>query len=93
VNFATGRFLLILHLTPPLSPDWFSFDHVLGDVRLRDFKPELEQFAVDAWRAPKGIFDAHPPDQSAQFRADQRSLCLSEIKLAHTDDEVRREMA
>src|SRR6266566_6533267 len=27
------------------------FDHVLGDARLRDLKPELEQFAVDAWRA------------------------------------------
>ena len=26
---------------------------------------ELEQFAVDAWRAPKRIFDAHPPDQYA----------------------------
>src|SRR5713101_5306849 len=25
-----------------------SFDHVLGDARLRDLKPELEQFAVDA---------------------------------------------
>jgi hypothetical protein len=22
-------------------------------------EPELEQFAVDAWRAPKRIFDAH----------------------------------
>src|SRR6266478_2691348 len=31
-------------------------DHVLGDARLRDLKPELEQFAVDAWRAPKRIF-------------------------------------
>jgi hypothetical protein len=38
---------------------------VLGDARLRDFKPELEQFAVDAWCAPKQIFDAHPPDQYA----------------------------
>jgi hypothetical protein len=28
-------------------------DHVLGDARLRDLKPELEQFAVDAWRARK----------------------------------------
>jgi hypothetical protein len=27
--------------------------------------PELEQFAVDAWRALKRIFDAHPPDQYA----------------------------
>src|SRR6202163_4311122 len=42
-----------------------SFDHVLGDARLRDLKPELEQFAVNAWRAPKRIFDAHPPDQYA----------------------------
>src|ERR1700680_2173266 len=46
------------------------FDHVLGDARLRDLKPEFEQFAVDAWRAPKRIFDAHPPDHRAQFRLD-----------------------
>src|ERR1700730_5766725 len=50
-----------------------SFDHVLGDARLRNLKPELEQFAVDAWRAPKRIFDAHPPDQHAQLRFDLRS--------------------
>ena len=31
---------------------------------------ELEQFAVDAQRAPKRIFDAHPPDQDAQLRLD-----------------------
>src|SRR5258708_5002666 len=49
------------------------FDHVLGDARLRDLKPELEQFAVDAWRAPQRIFDAHSPDQDAQFRLDLRS--------------------
>src|SRR3984957_12530105 len=41
-----------------------------------DFKPELEQFAVDAWRAPKRIFDAHPPDQYAQLRVDLRSPSL-----------------
>src|SRR5712671_1164742 len=44
-----------------------SFDHVLGDARLRDLKPELEQFAVNAWRTPKRILHAHPPDQSAQL--------------------------
>src|ERR1700721_2170617 len=49
------------------------FDQVLGDARLRDLKPELEQFAVNAWRTPKRIFDAHPPDQRAQFRVDLRS--------------------
>ena len=28
-------------------------DHVLGDGRLSDAKPKLEQFAVDRWRTPK----------------------------------------
>jgi len=28
---------------------------------LRDLNPELEQFAVDAPRAPKRILDANPP--------------------------------
>ena len=48
-------------------PGWAAppFDHVLGDARLRDFKPELEQFVVDTWRAPSRMFDAHPPDQYA----------------------------
>src|SRR5229473_3230722 len=49
------------------------FDRVLGDTRLRDLKPELQQFAVDAWRAPKRILHAHPPDQNAQLRLDRRS--------------------
>src|ERR1700752_821280 len=44
----------------------------LGDARLRDLKPELEQFAVDARHAPKRIFDAHPPDQDAQLGVDLR---------------------
>src|SRR3982074_1767981 len=46
------------------------FDHVLGDARLRDLKPELEQFTVDARRAPKRIFDADPPDQYTQLLVD-----------------------
>src|SRR5712671_1428236 len=47
-----------------------SFDHVLGDARLRDLKPELEQFAVDAWRSPKRVLDIHPPDQHTQIGLD-----------------------
>src|SRR5260370_37670134 len=62
--------------SPALAGRPPSFDHVLGDARLRDLKPELEQFAVDAWRAPKRIFDAHPPDQYAQLRVDLRSPSL-----------------
>src|SRR6266404_3095417 len=59
--------------SPSLAGRRPSFDHVLGDARLRDFKPELEQFAVDAWRAPKRVLHAHPPDQYAQLRFDLRS--------------------
>src|SRR5713226_4054096 len=59
--------------SPSLAGRPPSLDHVLGDARLRDLKPELEQFAVNAWRAPKRIFDAHPPDQHAQLRFDLRS--------------------
>jgi hypothetical protein len=32
-----------------------SLDHVLGDARLRDLKPELKQFAVDTRRPPSGL--------------------------------------
>jgi len=58
---------------PSLAGGPPSFDQVLGDARLRDLKPELEQFAVNAWRAPKRILEAHPPDQYAQLHVDRRS--------------------
>jgi hypothetical protein len=54
-------------------PETAPLDHVLGDARLRDLKPELEQFAVDARRTPKPILPAHLPDQRTQFRRDRRS--------------------
>ena len=41
--------------------------YVLGDCRLRDIDPELEQFAVDARRTPQPIGQAHLPDQAADF--------------------------
>ena len=47
-------------------------DHVFCDARLRHLKSGLEQFAVDARRAPKRILDAHPPDQRAEVRLDLR---------------------
>src|SRR6202795_1538333 len=58
--------------SPSLAGRPSPFDHVLGDARLRDLKPELGQFAVNAWRAPKRILHAHPPDQRAQLRVDLR---------------------
>src|ERR1700732_2850023 len=59
---------------PPSLAGWPSpFDHVLGNARLRDLKPKLEQFAVDAWRTPKLVLRAHLPDQCAQFHLDSRT--------------------
>src|ERR1700730_4708203 len=56
---------------PPSRAGWPSpFDHVLGNARLRDLKPKLEQFAMNTRCSPKRIFDAHPPDQRAQLRLD-----------------------
>ena len=58
--------------TPSLAWRPASLDHVLGDARLRDLKPELEQLAVDARRSPKRVLNAHPPDQDAEVRLDLR---------------------
>src|ERR1700682_1053184 len=59
--------------SPSLAGRSPSFDHGLGDARLRDLKPELEQFAVNARRTPKRILNAHPSDQRAQIHVDLRS--------------------
>ena len=59
--------------SPSLAGRPPSFDHVLGDARLRDLKPELEHFAVNAWRTPKQILHAHLADQRAQFCLDLRA--------------------
>ena len=45
-------------------------DHVLGDRRLGDLEPELQQFTMDARRAPQWILLAHPSDEFAQLRFD-----------------------
>src|SRR4029079_442934 len=44
---------------------------VLGDGRLSDLDPELEQFAVDAWSAPQPVGQAHLSDQAPDL---QRNL-------------------
>jgi hypothetical protein len=41
--------------SPSLAARPPSFEHVLGDARLRDLKPELEQFAANARRAASGF--------------------------------------
>ena len=45
-------------------------DHVLGDRRLGDLEPKLEQFTVDAGGTPEPVLPAHPPNEFAQFATD-----------------------
>ena len=57
----------------PALPEWVaSFGHVLGDGRLSDRKAELQQLTVNAWRTPKQVLNAHPPDQRTQLCIDLR---------------------
>jgi hypothetical protein len=62
--------MIVYEGTPSLAWRATPLDHVFGDTRLRQFKPELEQFPLDAWRSPKRVLDAHPPDQHAQLGLD-----------------------
>src|SRR5664279_2936533 len=57
---------------PSLTRQPMLLDHIFGDARLRDIKPELEQFAVDTRCTPKRILHAHLPDQCAEVRLDLR---------------------
>jgi hypothetical protein len=35
----------------------------LATVGLRNLKTQLEEFAVNAWRTPEWVLDAHLPDE------------------------------
>src|SRR5467141_5219821 len=58
----------------PRLRGWFrATRHEPGDASLRDVESELEQFAVDAWRAPEGIRERHGAHEIRNLRANQRS--------------------
>src|SRR4029453_7764981 len=44
--------------------------HVLGDRRLGELEPKLEQFAMNSRSPPQWIVFAHPPDETAQLALD-----------------------
>jgi hypothetical protein len=60
----------------PQSLTWRpgSLNHVFGDTRLRDCKPELKQFTMDTRRSPQRVLDAHLPDKRLQLRVDLRPV-------------------
>jgi hypothetical protein len=61
-------FRMVAQECPPSLGWWPSPpDHVRGDRRLGDLEPELEQFTMDARRAPQWVLLAHPLDEFAQL--------------------------
>src|SRR5216684_5431067 len=58
---------------PGLRPPSPTPRHVLGDRRLSDLNPELEQFAMDAGRSPQPIGQAHLSDQATDLAGYPRS--------------------
>jgi hypothetical protein len=55
---------------PSLRRRSAALDHVLGDRRLGDFDPELEQLAMNSGCAPKRIRPAHPSNELDDLRID-----------------------
>jgi hypothetical protein len=53
---------------PPLRWRASSPGHILSHGGLADFDAELEQLAMNSWRSPQGIGDAHLADQPAYFQ-------------------------
>src|SRR5258708_37734633 len=47
-------------------------DHVLGDRRLGDLKPELEQFTVDAWGAPQWVLAGRSARSQHPFHENEK---------------------
>ena len=59
-------------------------DHVLGDSRLSDFETELQQFPVNARRAPERVIVAHLTDERPELRVDLWALPYSETSNANS---------
>jgi hypothetical protein len=52
---------------PCLARSGSTLGHVLGNRRLSDLDPELQQFAMNTRRAPERVLHAQPPDQAAHL--------------------------
>src|SRR5579863_4892704 len=59
--------------------------HVLGDSGLRDIDPELQQLAMNAWRAPERVIAAHCSDQIADLGRDRRSAEIRDLNSPTSD--------
>src|SRR6516164_5972070 len=69
---------VILQEGPPGLRRWLAASrHILAHTGLADVDAQLEQFAVDALRAPQRIVPAHPANQFPRFLGDRRPSRLA----------------
>src|ERR1700694_4332756 len=62
---------------PPLGWRASSPGHILGHAGLSDIDVELEKLAMDPWRSPQRIANAHLADQPAYLQRHSRpTLCV-----------------
>src|SRR5215472_14267564 len=66
INRRNGLRVTALECPPGLR--WWSSasDHVLGDRRLGDLEPKLQQFTMNSRSAPQWILPAHPPSRNSR---------------------------
>jgi hypothetical protein len=55
--------VIVKECLPGRRPPSLAPRHVLGDGRLLDFDPELQEFTMNARRAPQPVGEAHLADQ------------------------------
>jgi hypothetical protein len=65
INRGNGVRMVVQECPPILGWRSSASDYVLGNCRLGDFKPELQQLSMDSRCAPQRVFLAHPPDEIA----------------------------
>jgi hypothetical protein len=62
---------------PGLRRRFAAAHHVFAHAALTDVDAEFEQFAVDTWSTPTGIFSAHLADQFSDFARNDGSSGLA----------------
>src|SRR3984893_6833301 len=74
---------------PALGRRPSTLGHILGYARLTDIDAELEKFAVDAWRSPEWICEAHFPDELTRFQWYSRPATMASRLPAPVQPETR----
>src|SRR5258708_2436209 len=67
VHCADTGHMIAQERLPRLARPGPMLGHVLGDGRLCDLDPKLQQLAMKARRTPEWVLHAHPPDQTANL--------------------------